>query len=77
MVAFVGFIGGLGWQFLLQFSVPTKLPLHVLFIMGSGTVGHTCRHMSRNRIEIYWKKSETAPEGVIELWAEVGDGIRR
>jgi hypothetical protein len=27
--------------------------------------GHTCRHMSRSSIEIYWGRAETAPVGVI------------
>jgi hypothetical protein len=34
------------------------------FINGSGRPGHNSR-MPRSRIEIYWKKAETAPEGVI------------
>ena len=42
-----------------------KLHLHVPFIKSSGTAGHTCRHMSRSSIEIYWGRAETAPEGVI------------
>ena len=34
--------------------------------------GHTCRHMSRSSIEIYWGTAETAPEGVIAQ-VRVGD----
>ena len=35
------------------------------FIDGSGRARHNRLGMPRSRIEIYWKKSETAPEGVI------------
>jgi hypothetical protein len=35
------------------------------FINGSGRSGHKQIRMPRSRIEIYWKKVETAPEGVI------------
>ena len=35
------------------------------FIDGSGRARHNKLGMPRSRIEIYWKKSETAPEGVI------------
>jgi hypothetical protein len=35
------------------------------FINGSGRSGHKQIRMPRSRIEIYWKKVETAPESVI------------